>query len=251
MAEGSHWYDKNGAIIDCKPKEAKEKNYYPGVTMVLGIKQNWGLTRYTQQQHMEAVYNTPKLPEETEAEYFKRCRIIADEHRRKASKIGSAFHTQMARHFLDKYVFRGGSQLIDNMYDLTAQWARSYIIDAYLVEAPMVNHKYRYGGTIDLVAETVWGMAIIDFKTRDISHPGVKKDGALKKIRGLYYDSDMIQLSAYKMLVGKNYHLMSLVVSKNPDFPGVFPYIWSKEEEITGWRNFLATRRLFEVERHA
>jgi hypothetical protein len=248
MAESSHWYDKTGKIVDCKPKEAKEKGYYPGVTMVLGIKNNFGLTYYTQQQHMEAVFNTPRLPNEELSYYFKRCRTVADHHRKSAAKIGSLFHTQMVRYFLEKHVLTGYNALVDTLYRSALTWVREHFLDTYMAEFPVVNHKYRYGGTIDWYGSTIWGDAVVDFKTRNIKHPGVKKDGTLKKIQGIVYDTDLKQLAAYKNALRKNCHLISIIASKNPELPGIFAHFWKKDEEIDGWRKFLATRKLYNVE---
>ena len=71
------------------------------------------------------------------------------------------------------------------------EWEKQHDLKAILVEEPMVSEHFRFGGTIDCLAELDGKLTLIDFKTsKDI------------------YEEMLIQLAAYTQLLNVNGHVI-------------------------------------------
>lgn len=78
--------------------------------------------------------------------------------------------------------------LAENSFLSYLQWEKEHQVKPVLVETPLVDEEYKYGGTPDMVGEVDSELCLVDFKTG----------------KGLYPEYE-IQLSAYLNILCKNY----------------------------------------------
>ena len=114
-------------------------------------------------------------------------------------------------------------------------------------EVILVSETFGYAGKADFKGKlkTNNRNTILDFKTTFLSEKDTKKDGHLKKAK--LYDSWPRQLAALDMCTdSKEVNiLMSVVVSTNPDFPGVWTHEWDDKSIGKAWIEFTGALNIY------
>jgi len=189
---GSHYYTKEGELIDGDLRQCRKLGGLPSPTTVLNILGPPGLRYYFRKQMFESTATTPRLPNESDDDYFDRCCHHADEHGQAARDRGGDFHT-LAQNFHTIYRVTGkipdpgnayGSLL--PQYNAYVDWYLHNVKRSIMVEQAVIGRGY--AGRVDHVAEMIDGrIACLDVKTQDIT----------KKKKFTYYSNWGVQLGAY------------------------------------------------------
>lgn len=139
----------------------------------------------------EATATTPRLPGQSDDDYFDACCKFADEHGQAARDKGSDFHDIIQRF--------NGQKNVDHLladadkigmrlqFELYIKWYLNNVKQSLLVEAPVMGKGY--AGRVDHIALLMDGRrACIDAKTQDTTK---------KKGKFVYYSTWGVQLGAY------------------------------------------------------
>lgn len=206
---GSHYYTKDGELIDGDLRLCRKLNGLPSPTTVLNILGSPGLRYYFRKQMFESTATTPRLPNESDDDYFDRCCYHADEHGQAARDKGGDFHSWcQAFHFHPSLGPQSPRMLVGMEQQCMAyfDWYHQNVRRSLMVEQAVIGQGY--AGRVDHVAEMMDGKVLcLDIKTQDTT----KKNGKFT-----YYDQWPIQLGAYagacKIPING---LMSVAVSVN------------------------------------
>lgn len=225
----SHFYDpKTGELIEGGLREARKRAALPSPTTVLGILGSYGLKIYFRRQMFESTATTPRLPNESDDDYFDRCCHHADEHGQAARDKGGDFHDLVQK--FHEAQLKGRRFTLPLEYPLWPQfdaytgWYFKNVKRTLMVEQTVIGQGY--AGRVDHVAEMMDGrIAVLDPKTQDTTK---------KKGKFTYYSNWGVQLGAYAgaMLTSFDKHLwsdvlISIAVSSN--LPAVVEaYEWPK-----------------------
>lgn len=210
---GSHYYTKDGELIDGDLRQARKLGGLPSPTTVLNILGSPGLKYYFREQMWLATATTPRTPGMSDDEHFKACMKWADEHGQAARDKGGDFHSLVQR-FHERcltahwsYAAKGiDAGLLLPQFDAYVDWYSKNVLRSLMVEQAVIGQGY--AGRVDHVAEMMNGQVLcLDVKTQDTTK---------KKGKFTYYDQWPIQLGAYagacKMPIDG---LMSVAVSSN------------------------------------
>lgn len=215
---GSHYYTKDGELIDGDLRLCRKLNGLPSPTTVLNILGSPGLRYYFRRQMWEAAVTTPRWLGETDDEYWERCQKFADEHGQAARDKGGDFHSLVQR-FHERCMKSGKECMVNEWANLIhaddpmlpqfqsyTAWYQGSVRRSLLVEQAVIGQGY--AGRVDHVAEMMDGKVLcLDIKTQDTTK---------KKGKFVFYDQWPIQLGAYagacKIPIDG---LMSVAVSAN------------------------------------
>jgi len=218
---GSHYYTKEGTLIDGDLRLARKVGGLPSPTTVLNILGSPGLKWYFRRQMWEAAVTTPRELGETDDEYWERCQKFADEHGQAARDKGGDFHSLVQDFHICMMQGRTYHQPVNhplwNQFDAYTGWYSENVRRSLMVEQAVVGQGY--AGRVDHVAEMMDGrIACIDAKTQD-----TKKKGKFN-----YYSNWGVQLGAYAGAIKPIPDvLISVAVSSN--LPAVVEaYEWPK-----------------------
>jgi len=193
----SHFYDKNtGELIDGNLRDARKVNALPSPTTVLGILGSPGLKWYFRRQIWEATCTTPRLPGQSDDDYWDTCQKWADEHGQAARDKGGDFHS-LVQKFHERCMKGDGVSFAANakancgelepQFDAYCDWYLRNVKRSLMVESAVIGQGY--AGRVDHVAEMMDGrIACLDTKTQDTTK---------KKGKFTYYSNWSIQLGAY------------------------------------------------------
>lgn len=262
-AESLHWYTEEGeARHDASLREAKKENLLPSVTKIGSVMSNYSLIEYAKDQVLQAALYIPPDGQPYH-EWKKKVMAEADKHRDTAAARGTMLHGWTELHLQGKAIPQ--DEYAENkdaarIWDFFVAWLDSNLEPGGRQEHTLVSKTYRYGGLTDYVGpmiddERTW---IIDWKFRNINHPGFKKDGDTKAVRKPVYDTDVMQLSAYTWAVAEmegreeeafsgNIQPLSVVVSTNPKFPYIHLEEWTMDETEEWFSGFVAARTLARI----
>lgn len=225
---GSHYYTKDGELIDGDLRQCRKLNGLPSPTTVLNILGSPGLKFYFRKMMWEATATTPRLPGESDDDYFDRCCRWADEHGQAARDKGGDFHSlcqryhercMKSREALDAEEFILTSDPLYLQFEQYVDWYQRNIRRSLMVEQAVIGQGY--AGRVDHVAEMMDGrIACLDCKTQDTTK---------KKGKFTYYSNWGVQLGAYAGAIKPIPNvLISIAVSSN--LPAVVEtYEWPKE----------------------
>lgn len=210
----SHFYDKlTGDLIEGNLRDARKVGALPSPTTVLKILGSPALKIYFRRQMFESVATTPRLPGQSDDEYFASCCRWADEHGKEARDKGGDFHTLCQRFHeqariggVDAQIKWGENNLpMLPQFDAYMQWYRANVKRTIMVEQTVFGDGY--GGRVDHVAQMMDGReAVLDVKTQDTK----------KKLSFTYYSEWPIQLGAYAGAIHPMPDcLISVAVSRN------------------------------------
>ena len=195
---GSHYYTKDGELIDGDLRLCRKLNGLPSPTTVLNILGSPGLKYYFRRQMFESAVTTPRLPNEGDDDYFDRCCRWADEHGQAARDKGGDFHTLCQK--FHELRMRGlfGVRILDMYPDAAriglepqfkayVEWYLNNVSRSLMVEQTVIGQGY--AGRVDHVAEMMDGrIACLDVKTQDTTK---------KKGKFTFYSTWGVQLGAY------------------------------------------------------
>jgi len=188
---GSHYYTKDGELIDGDLRLCRKMGGLPSPTTVLNILGSPGLKYYFRKMMWEATVTTPRLPGQSDDDYFDSCCKWADEHGQAARDKGGDFHS-LVQSFHEQQL--NGRTLVAHLghplapqFDAYVGWYEKNVRRSLMVEQAVIGQGY--AGRVDHVAEMVDGrIACLDPKTQDTTK---------KKGRFTYYSNFGIQLGAY------------------------------------------------------
>ena len=222
---GSHYYTKDGELIDGDLRLCRKLNGLPSPTTVLNILGSPGLKWYFRKQMWEAAVTTPRLPNEGDDDYFDRCCRWADEHGQAARDKGGDFH-DLAQRFhghlnVERLLTDSEAIGMRPQFEAYVKWYLANVRRSLMVEQAVIGQGY--AGRVDHVAEMMDGRVLcLDVKTQDTTK---------KKGKFTYYDQWPIQLAAYAGACKMPIHgLMSVAVSSN--LPAVVETkLWERDWE--------------------
>jgi len=222
---GSHYYTKAGELIDGDLRQARKLGGLPSPTTVLNVLGSPGLKYYFRRQMWEATVTTPRLPGQSDDDYWDTCQKWADEHGQAARDKGGDFH-DLVQKFHERTMTSGGntgSLLISDEHPLYPQfmaytdWYFKNVKRSIMVEQAVIGEGY--AGRVDHVAEMMDGrIACIDPKTQDIT----------KKKKFTYYSNWGVQLGAYAGAIKPMPDVLISIAVSSKDPVVVEAYEWPK-----------------------
>lgn len=254
---GMHFYNDFGEpCYDVGLREARKRGLYPSVTTIDKIIANDGLEIWKQSQILEASLTLTQYENEPDYEFIKRIKTDSKEHGRKAARLGTVIHKLAERYIMGKPLFfRGQRSDVWDIFEPLRDWIdsnitipRDILFAKVGAEVVLVNESLGYAGKADFVGTYLMPVIeskdiILDFKTTSLKPSDIKKDNDLKKAK--LYPSWCRQLTALDKCTDNDNVLMSVVVSTNPDFPGVWTYVWTDEEVEQAWIQFQGALMVF------
>ena len=215
----SHYYDpRTGELIDGDLRQARKVGGLPSPTTVLKILSSPGLKWYFRRQMFESAATTPRLPGQSDDEYFNACCRYADEHGKTARDAGGDFHTlvqkfhQMMMHeplrrdLLPPYMAREAAEFgMEPQFHAYTDWYFRNVKRTIMVEQSVIGQGY--AGRVDHVAEMTDGrVACLDPKSQET-----------KGKPFTFYPEWAIQLGAYAGAIRPIPDcLISVAINRNP-----------------------------------
>ena len=243
----THWYDKEGnQHYGATLKEARKNGYLPSITTVDKIIANEGLEIWKVNQAIMSALTLerfialdPRLAKrdgydayESDEDYIKRIKSDSMAQARKAARMGNVLHKMAERYASNKPLFfHGQREDVWNCFEPVKEWIDNNLTEGF-PEKVLVGEGY--AGKCDFLG---WGWCnltpiLLDYKSTFIKPTDIKKDGTIKKAK--IYDSWGRQLAALNKVANADI-VMSVIISTNPDFTGVWTYEWSSEELDRAW----------------
>jgi len=238
----SHWYRKDGVTAyGASLKEAREMGYLPSVTTIDKVIANEGLEQWKIRQGILAALTMPKDDSESDADYIARILDDSRQQAKKAAKLGSVIHKLAERYISGKPLFfKGLRSDVWTLFEPVKEWINSANLKG---EAEKVLIGDGFAGKADY---TDWGI-IADYKTTFMTADNVKKDGTIKKAK--IYDSWGRQLAALQATSRELRDCISVVISTNKDFPGVWCYYWSQLELDKHYEVFKSALNIYRIQK--
>jgi len=160
-SESGHWYDRNGNLVelidgkkpDFRNKLVRTHDLAPGITSVMRMKSQPGLTRWLQQEAIRCALTLPRLPEEPEAAWLDRILDDSKETAKSAADTGTEIHKAIEQ------AYRG--EPWDPAYDLHVSNVRKLLDsiapgEVWLPEGSVIS-SLGVGSKIDLLG-SAWGV---------------------------------------------------------------------------------------------
>jgi hypothetical protein len=208
---GSHYYTKDGELIDGDLRQCRKLGGLPSPTTVLNILGSPGLKYYFRRQMWEAACTTPRHIGMSDEAHWEACQKFADEHGQAARDKGGDFHSlvQQFHYHPDRapaFGYDAQAMGMRPQFEAYVDWYSKNVRRSLMVEQAVIGQGY--AGRVDHVAEMMDGKVLcLDVKTQDTTK---------KKGKFTYYDQWPIQLGAYagacKIPIDG---LMSVAVSSN------------------------------------
>lgn len=186
-SESGHFYDRDGNQIDTidgkvpdfRNKLVRKHNLAPGVTSCMQMKASPALMVYAVDQALDAALTDPGTREgETGAQWKKRVKEQADQHRNDAASEGTAIHAAIEQHYRGESFDPRLAKHVESVRTLLDNIAPG---EVWLPEKSVIS-PLGVGSKIDLHSDK-W---IIDFK------------GCEKPVEKLeLYDNHWMQLGFY------------------------------------------------------
>jgi hypothetical protein len=237
----SHWYSKDGTTAyGASLKEAREMGYLPSVTTIDKVIANEGLEIWKVRQGILAALTMPKDDSESDADYIARILDDSRQQARKAAKLGSVIHKLAERLINNKPLFFTGLRK-DVWILFEAVRLMVTESDSWKGEAEKVLIGDGYAGKADYIDNNI----IADFKTTFMTANDIKKDGFIKKAK--IYDSWGRQLAALQATSREHRDCVSVIISTNVDFPGVWFYYWSQLELDKHYEVFKSALNIYRI----
>jgi hypothetical protein len=247
-----HWYTPLGEpAYGTGLREARKLGLYPSITTIDKIIANPGLENWKQRQVLECSLTLTRGAEESDKDFISRILSDSKEQGRKAAKLGTVVHHMAERYLKGKSLFFiGWRPDVWEIFKPLRIWIDENLLSPESTisreegaEVILVNETMGYAGKADFVGKDKIKRRInLDFKTTTIKPTDIKKDGTLKKAK--LYPSWARQLAALDQCQYSEVR-MSVVISTNKDFPGVWVHEWSPEDIEKGWIEFASALQIF------
>ena len=238
----THFYTKDGTTAyGASLKEAREMGYLPSVTTIEDVLYNYGIVRYQIHSAILSALTLPKYDNETDSDYTDRIIVDSKQQARKAAKLGSVIHKLAERYISGKPLFfKGMRSDVWQLFEPLQKWIDDKGLNGKAEEILTSDH---YAGKADYVDADI----IIDFKTTGMTEKDVKKDGGIMKKK--VYDSWGRQLAALQATSRNHRDCISVVISTNKDFPGVWCYYWSQLELDKHFEVFRSALNIYRIQK--
>ena len=238
--ESEHWYDKTGesayTVLDSKGKErntnlkdARKHGYVPSVTTILGVAAKPSLENWKINQAINSAFTLKKNEDESDAQFFYRCKEHSKSAGKKAAEMGTTIHAMIEQGFA------GGKKT--KPYAVIKEYLDKTFPNEKWIAEDSFCAKEGYGGKIDLHSES--GI-FVDFKTKD------NLDG--KEGSKLVFNEHGMQLSAYADGCGfTDPERVSIFVDRE-DTGLIVPYKWDKDthpKHLQMFKSLLTYWKLF------
>jgi len=238
--ESEHWYDKtgeaaytvvgsNGKERNTNLKDARKHGYVPSVTTILGVAAKPPLENWKINQAITAALTLKKNKDESDSQFFYRCKEHSKSIGKKAAEMGTTIHAMIEQGF------SGGKET--KPYMVIKEYLDKIFPDEKWIAEDSFCAKEGYGGKIDLYSES--GI-FVDFKTKD------NLDG--KKGSNLVFNEHGMQLSAYAEGCGfTDPERVSIFVDRK-DTGLIVPYKWDKDthpKHLQMFKSLLTYWKLF------
>lgn len=234
FSSSSHWYQvaANGSIApahDIDLRDARKINAYPSITTILKERANPQLEVWKQNQLFDAVMANPVQPGELSDDYRERIGTLASKTGTDAADFGTRLHDA-----LDLFPQTTIDADLAPYVDLFAPTYHRYVKQRIASEIMLADTEIGVAGRTDLVAETEWGLAIIDYKT-----------SKFKGGKANFWPSYRIQLAFYAKAYQKMHGLDKPPVCINVGINSVHPTtpvwnVYTVEEQEAAYAEFLA-----------
>ena len=245
VRERARFYDgAGGRHDDADLRVARKLDLFPSLTEMLYTVEDFGLKGYKTQQLILAAATTPRLDDENDDQFVERVVESADEHRDEAAKRGTRWHG-----YFQEAIEIGSRPVVPSderpLLDPAFDWIEEHLETSGSAERVVVNDRLGYAGTTDYHGlywqnpeiERAANWAVVDFKSQWVKTKHLKRgDEADPK----FYPRMVWQLAGYGLalpagMAAPKLHI-NLVVSSNPEWPGVWEKAWSEDEIAHGQR---------------
>lgn len=255
---GSHWYNTFGENrYGASLTDARTLRYLPSVTTVDKVIANPGLDIWKQNIILQTAMKTPQGNLE-DSDYISWVKNEAFAESKRSAKFGNVIHKMAERYVTGKPLFfHGQNEKVWTCFEPLRNWIdenlaepKGTISQEYGAEVVLVNVFNGYAGKADFFGHSVDGRKILaDYKTTNMTARDIKKDGNIRKSK--IYDSWGRQLAALRMaaIPDSPDKVVSVIISSNADFPGVWVYEWSNDELNKSWIEFKAALEIFKSQK--
>lgn len=258
VAEGGHWYDKDGkpaytqVTASGKNKgqerpttirDARKQNLVPSVTTITSILDKPALTHWKISRAIHVltwdIYNWMRdkgVPASISAAFKLAFKAHQPDMEDKAGR-GSEIHAALEQWIQGKKYKAEFQPYIDILIGVLDDLE---LHKKYAVAERSFTATEGYGGAVDL-SFTVGGGVIIDFKTKDMyEHEGKLYTNKGKEIKQIAYDEHVMQLAAYRRGLGlPAAKVYNLFLSR--DNPSVYKLVeWAEHEVEWGDAAFMS-----------
>jgi hypothetical protein len=200
---------------------------------------NEGLEQWKIRQGILAALTMPKNSNESDADYMARILDDSRQQAKKAAKLGSVIHKLAERTIKGKPLFfKGLRSDVWQLFEPLQKWIDDKGLRG---KAEKILTSDYYGGKTDYIDADI----IIDYKSTFMTAADVKKDGTIKKAK--IYDSWGRQLAALQATSRNHRDCVSVVISTNKDFPGVWCYYWSQLELDKHYEVFKSALNIYRI----
>lgn len=234
FTSGNHWYqvDAKGAIApahDIDLREARKINAYPSITTILKERANPALDKWKQDELFNAVVDNKRKKGESEDDYRERIATIAQTKGREAAEFGTRLHDA-----LDVFPQITIDSDLAPYIELFAPTYHRHVRQRIASEIMLADTEIGVAGRTDLIAETEWGLAIIDYKT-----------SKFKGGKASFWPSYRIQLAFYAKAYQKLHNLAKPPACINVGINSLAPTepvwkVYTVEEQEAAYAEFLA-----------
>lgn len=238
----SHWYKKDGTTAyGASLKEAREMGYLPSITTIDKVIANEGLEQWKVRQGILAALTMPINSDESDYDYINRILDDSRQQARKAAKLGSVIHKLAERYISGRPLFfKGQRDDVWLLFEPLQKWIDNNKLRG---KAEKVLTSDQYAGKADYLDADI----IIDFKTTTMTEKDIKKDGGIMKKK--VYDSWGRQLAALQATSRNHRDCVSVVISTNKDFPGVWCYYWPQLELDKHFEVFKSALNIYRIQK--
>lgn len=252
-----HWYNHIGEpCYGTGLREARKMGYLPSITSIDKVIANTGLDIWKQNIILKTAMMNPQ-PQNglmDDEEYINFIKTEAFRDSKQKAKLGTVVHHMAERYIKGLSLFFIGNR--PDVWDIFAplkEWIDYNLLKPETgfmhnegAEVILVSDTFGYAGKADFKGKLhIKKNVILDFKTTFLSEKDIKKDGHLKKAK--LYDSWPRQLVALDMCTdSKEVNiLMSVVISTNKDFPGVWTHEWDNASIGKAWTEFTGALNIY------
>jgi hypothetical protein len=244
--ESQHWYNvaPDGTVssrYDAGLKEARKELLFPSVTTIeKSIRANPTLARWITAEVVKACVEYPKMDTEKIDDYIARIGTASGKIAGTAADFGTRLHDA-----IENYPSIPVDQEIRPFYDAFTPWIDENI-ETIICSEEMVAHRgIGVAGKLDMIAHHKrHGRVVVDFKSQGI------------KAKANFYDSWPRQLAFYEkakvldpdVFVSDTRILSVVINSVAPSAP--IEKLWTKEEQLQGWQEFICHAWLFFSEKN-
>ena len=234
---GQHWYTLIGEACHRQSngkattiKEARIQNLVPSVSGIIGLIERPHLTKWKCDNMIRTTLKNPHVVGEPEKEYITRIHGYSNIDKQKTMDFGSRVHKAIEEYNQYSKFDESKDPELWPYLETYIRWAQERLRKVISIEKTVVNTRWGYGGTIDLVCKVhgIQEEVIVDFKTQ-------RYEGK----RPTFHAEYAYQLAAYRKTFKPIPKCISLVISATEPRPAV-EKIYTAKELQRSWRVFRA-----------